>query len=40
MTADQRAGLVGDWARKHYKQAIVVRTLLAPWILFVTVFPA
>lgn len=26
------------WARKHYKLAITVRTLLAPWILFVTVF--
>jgi hypothetical protein len=31
---DQRAG----WARKHYKQVIVVRALLALWILFVTVF--
>ena len=39
MTADnQRVGWVGDWARKHYKQMIVVRGLLAPWILFVTVF--
>jgi hypothetical protein len=28
----------GQWARKHYKQMIVVRVLLAPWILFVTVF--
>jgi hypothetical protein len=39
MTADdQRVGWVGDWARQHYKQMIVVRGLLAPWILFVTVF--
>ena len=39
MTAnDQRVGLVGDWTRKHYKHNIVVRALLAPWILFVTVF--
>ena len=39
MTADEDHGaLVGDWARQHYKQTIVVRTLLAPWILFVTVF--
>jgi hypothetical protein len=39
MTADdQRVSWVGDWARKHYKQMIVVRGLLAPWILFVTVF--
>jgi hypothetical protein len=36
---DQRVGRVGgDWARTHYKQMIVVRGLLAPWILFVTVF--
>jgi hypothetical protein len=39
MTADdQRVGPPGDWAHKHYKQTIVVRALLAPWILFVTVF--
>lgn len=39
MTAgDQRVGPIGGWARKHYKQMIVVRGLLAPWILFVTVF--
>jgi hypothetical protein len=39
MTAnDQRVGWNGQWARKHYKQMIVVRALLAPWILFVTVF--
>ena len=37
-TDEEHATLVGDWARKHYKQTIVVRTLLAPWILFVTVF--
>jgi hypothetical protein len=39
MTADEQGvGRPGDWARKHYKQMIVVRALLAPWILFVTVF--
>ena len=38
MTADDhRVPGVGQWARKHYKQVIVVRALLAPWILFVTV---
>ena len=35
---DQPVGSVDHWARKHYKQMIVVRALLAPWILFVTVF--
>ena len=36
MTPDeQRGGWVDSWARKHVKQAIVVRALLAPWILFV-----
>jgi len=35
---DQRVGRGSDWARKHYKPMIVVRALLAPWILFVTVF--
>ncbi len=39
MTAnDHGVGPGGLWARKHYKQMIVVRALLAPWILFVTVF--
>ncbi len=39
MTTDhQRGGLGSQWARTHYKQMIVVRALLAPWILFVTVF--
>ena len=39
MTAhEQGVGRPGDWARRHYKQVIVVRVLLAPWILFVTVF--
>ena len=39
MTAnDQPAGLGSRWARKHYRQMIVVRALLVPWILFVTVF--
>jgi len=35
---NQGVGWDSDWARKHYKQTIVVRALLAPWILFVTVF--
>jgi hypothetical protein len=35
---DQRVDGPNQWARKHYKQTIVVRALLAPWILFVTVF--
>jgi len=39
MTADDHRGSsTSDWARKHYKEMIVVRALLAPWILFVTVF--
>jgi hypothetical protein len=39
MTAyEQGVGRPGDSAPKHYKQTIVVRALLAPWILFVTVF--
>ena len=39
MTSDEQGvGWVGPWARKHYKQMIVVRASLAPWILFVTVF--
>jgi hypothetical protein len=39
MTADdRRVDRSSQWARKHYKQMIVVRALLAPWILFVTVF--
>lgn len=39
MTPDDRGvPPVGPWARKHYRQAIAVRVLLAPWILFVTVF--
>ncbi|HUA46494.1 MAG TPA: hypothetical protein VMA77_14785 [Solirubrobacteraceae bacterium] len=37
-THDQRVGWGSQWARDHYKQMIVVRALLAPWILFVTVF--
>ena len=35
---EQGGGWVDPWSRKHYKQAIAVRALLAPWILFVTVF--
>jgi hypothetical protein len=39
MRTDQQGfGRPSDWARRHYKQMIVMRTLLAPWILFVTVF--
>jgi hypothetical protein len=35
MTADHEPA---GWTRKHYRQVIVVRALLAPWIAFVTVF--
>ena len=38
MNGEQRVRSAGPWARKNYKQVIVVRALLAPWILFVTVF--
>jgi Flp pilus assembly protein TadB len=38
MTGEQRARSAGPGARKHYKRVIIVRALLAPWILFVTVF--
>jgi hypothetical protein len=39
MFLDMRTdGWVDPWARKHLRQAIVLRSLLAPWILFVTVF--
>ena len=31
-------GLGSQWARDHYRPMIVLRVLLAPWILFVTVF--
>lgn len=36
MTAEEQH--VGDLAPKHFKQVIVVRVLLVPWIVFVTVF--
>ncbi len=36
--SDSPGGWNGRWVRKHYKQVIVVRALLAAWILFVTVF--
>ncbi len=39
MTADEpQTGWVDGWGRRHYKQAIVIRAVLAPWILFVIVF--
>jgi hypothetical protein len=39
MTPDeQHRDGIGPWGRRHYKQTIVLRALLAPWILFVTVF--
>jgi hypothetical protein len=39
MAADeQHLGVGSQWARRHSRQMIVVRALLAPWILFVTVF--
>jgi hypothetical protein len=36
LTAEEQH--VGDLAPKHFKQVIVVRVLLVPWIVFVTVF--
>ena len=39
MTADEPGGgPPGEWTRRHYRQVIGVRVLLAAWILFVTVF--
>ena len=39
MTSDDESLTgVGDWGRRHYRQMIVVRALLAPWIVFVTGF--
>jgi len=39
MTTNERGvDRSGDWAHRHYRQVIVGRALLAPWILFVTVF--
>jgi hypothetical protein len=38
MTRDDHGGRVDSWTRNHYKQVVVVRALLALWILFVTVF--
>ncbi len=38
MTGAEQGDWVDPWARKHCKQAIAVRVLLAPWIAFVTVF--
>lgn len=38
MTTDDQQPEHGHWARQHSRQTIIVRALLAPWILFVTVF--
>jgi hypothetical protein len=39
MTPDgQRVGFGVRWAREHYKAMIVLRLLVAVWIVFVTVF--
>jgi hypothetical protein len=39
MTPDeQRVGFGVRWAREHYKEMIVLRSLVAAWIVFVTVF--
>lgn len=39
MAADApHSGWVDGWARRHYRQAIVVRSVLAPWMLFIVVF--
>ena len=35
---DPGIGWNSQWARRHYRLVIVVRIVLAPWILFVTVF--
>ena len=34
----QRVGFGVRWAREHYKEMIVLRLLVAVWIVFVTVF--
>lgn len=31
-------GVNSEFAHKHYRKLIVVRTLLVPWIIFITVF--
>jgi hypothetical protein len=31
-------GLLGDWGHKHVRLLIVLRSLLALWIVFITVF--
>ena len=36
-TGGQNFGWGNRWERRHYKQVIVVRALLGPWILFVIV---
>jgi len=39
MTPDeQRVSFGVRWAREHYKEMIVLRLLVAVWIVFVTVF--
>ena len=35
---EPHVGWVSNWDRKHYKQVIVGRALLAAWILFIIVF--
>jgi uncharacterized membrane protein len=35
---DQNSETLQSWRSGHYNQLIVVRWLLAPWILFVTIF--
>ena len=35
---EQRGGFGVRWAREHYREMIVLRLLVAVWIVFVTVF--
>jgi hypothetical protein len=36
--SNQNSGPSAGWRSQHYRQLIALRWLLAPWILFVTVF--
>jgi hypothetical protein len=39
MTPDNTpTGWTSAWGKKHYREMIVVRCLLVPWITFITVF--
>jgi hypothetical protein len=32
------SGWNSAWSRKHYREMIIIRSLLVPWIIFITVF--